>query len=99
MVNLTNLQDARQEAFAFSGGGEVYSYTVVQDAPVGYEAQAPYVLALVRLDEGPIVTAQITDVEDDLNIGDRVEMVTRRLTAEGANGMIVYGYKFRKALN
>jgi hypothetical protein len=28
----------------------------------------------------------------------RVEMVTRKLRAEGPQGMIMYGYKFRKAV-
>ncbi|MCA9889527.1 MAG: OB-fold domain-containing protein [Anaerolineae bacterium] len=86
------------EAVAFSGYGEVYSFTVVQDPPAGFESHAPYVLGLVKLDEGPIVTAQLTDIEGELAIGDRVEMVTRRLATEGPEGMIVYGYKFRKVL-
>jgi uncharacterized OB-fold protein len=87
-----------EETFQFSGQGEVYSYTVVQDPPTGYDWQAPYVLALVKLDEGPIVTAQLTDDVEPPQIGDRVEMVTRKLTTEGSTGMIVYGYKFRKVL-
>ncbi|MDX2140530.1 MAG: Zn-ribbon domain-containing OB-fold protein [Chloroflexota bacterium] len=87
------------ERFAFAGTGEVYSYTVIQEAPEGFEGQAPYVLALVKLDEGPVITTQITDLDDQpLQIGDRVEMVTRKLTTEGDRGMIVYGYKFRKIL-
>ncbi len=86
------------ERFTFAGTGEVYSYTTVQEVPEGYEDQAPYVLALIRLDEGPLITAQITDLDGELAIGDRVEMVTRKLTAEGARGVIVYGYKFRKVL-
>lgn len=81
-----------------SGLGEIYSYTIVQDAPLGFEEQAPYVLAIVKLDEGPFVTAQITDVDGDVEIGDRVEVVTRKLTTEGSQGIIVYGYKFRKVL-
>ena len=36
--------------------------------------------------------------DQPLVIGDRVEMVTRKLTTEGKRGMIVYGYKFRKLL-
>lgn len=88
----------QQERFAFSGMGEVYSFTVVQDPPESFEGQAPYVLALVRLDEGPMLTAQLTDVDGPVAIGDRVEMVTRKLTTEGSRGMIVYGYKFRKVL-
>ena len=75
--------------------GEVYSYTLVQDPPAGFEAQAPYLLALVRLDRGDLITAQLTDVEHDIQIGERVEMVTRKLTTDGARGIIVYGYKFR----
>lgn len=87
------------ERFTFAGTGEVYSYTTVQEAPEGYEGQAPYMLALVKLDEGVLITAQITDVDgDSLKIGDRVEMVTRKLTTEGERGMIIYGYKFRKVL-
>jgi uncharacterized OB-fold protein len=87
------------ERFAFAGTGEVYSYTVVQEAPEGYDDQSPYVLALVKLDEGPVITAQITDLDDQsIAIGDRVEMVTRKLTTEGPRGVIVYGYKFRKVL-
>lgn len=87
------------ERFTFVGTGEVYSYTTVQEAPEGYEDQAPYVLALVKLDEGVLITAQITDLDgDSLKIGDRVEMVTRKLTTEGERGVIVYGYKFRKVL-
>jgi uncharacterized OB-fold protein len=87
------------EQYEFAGTGEIYSYTAVQDAPEGYEEQAPYFLALVKLDEGQIVTAQLTDVAGQVAIGDRVEMVTRKLTSEGSKGMIVYGYKFRPVLS
>lgn len=87
------------EQYEFAGTGEIYSYTVVQDAPEGYEDQAPYYLALVKLDEGQIVTAQLTDIDGQITIGDRVEMVTRKLTSEGSKGIIVYGYKFRPVLS
>lgn len=90
--------DVQSERFTFAGTGEIFSYTTVQEPPEGYEEQAPYVLALVKLDEGPLITAQITDLDDPPAIGDRVEMVTRKLTTEGARGVIVYGYKFRKIL-
>ncbi len=80
------------------GTGEVYSFTTVTDPPAGFEEQAPYVLALVKLDEGPMLTAQLTDLVDNVHIGMRVEMVTRKLRTEGDSGMIVYGYKFRPVL-
>jgi hypothetical protein len=95
MVQVAQSVEMTQEPVNFSGTGEIYSYTIVQDPPEGYDGQAPYMLALVRLDEGPMVTAQITDVDGSVTIGDRVEMVTRRLTSEGKRGVIVYGYKFR----
>jgi uncharacterized protein len=99
MAYLTSKPEPKAQAVPLKGYGEVYSYTVVQEAPAGYEEQAPYYLALVKLDEGPMVTAQMTDVKDGVAIGDRVEMVTRKLTTEGSKGMIVYGYKFRKLVS
>lgn len=67
---------------------------------MGYEDQLPYVVGMVKLDEGPIVEAQITDVNAyALKIGQRMEMVTRKLRAYGDDGVIVYGYKFRPVAN
>ncbi len=92
-------QDARIE-YTFSGQGEVYSYTTVYDPPAGYEPNAPYTVALVKLVDGPIITAQLTDLgEQPVAIGMPVEMVTRRLRSDGDDrGMLVYGYKFRPAV-
>ncbi len=90
--------EIQREQFTFAGTGEVYSFTTLQETPENFDEQAPYMLALVKLDEGPLITAQLTDLDDSLAIGDRVEMVTRKLTTEGERGMIVYGYKFRKIL-
>jgi uncharacterized OB-fold protein len=85
-----------KELFTFTGVGEVYSYTTIYDAPAGFEQYAPYTVALVKLDEGPLLTAQLTDVDpENVEIGMPVEMVTRKLRTDGEEGMIVYGYKFR----
>lgn len=85
--------------YVFSGRGEVYSYTTVYDAPEGYEGSSPYTVALIKLEEGPMVTAQLTDVENGaVTIGTPVEMVTRKLREDGERGMLVYGYKFRPVL-
>jgi len=87
-------------AYAFSGKGEVYSFTRMGNAPAGFEEQAPYTVALVKLQEGPIVTAQLTDLGDqEVQIGMPVEMVTRKLRSDdGEKGILVYGYKFRPAM-
>ncbi len=83
----------------FAGEGTIYSYTVIYDAPSGYDGLVPYPAALVQLDEGVLVAAQLTDVDiDEVYVGMPVEMVTRRLRAYGESGMIAYGYKFRPRL-
>jgi len=89
-----------KEPYTFSGRGAVYSYTVIQDGPAGFENSAPYTVALVQLEEGPIVTAQLTDLgEEPVEIGLPVEMVTRKIRSDGdERGIIVYGYKFRPVL-
>lgn len=83
-----------------SGRGEVYSYTVMYNVPQGFEEQKPYVVALVKLAEGPMVTAQLTDIDHNaVTIGMAVEMVTRKLREDGLEGQIIYGYKFRPILH
>ena len=45
------------------------------NAPPGFEEQAPYTIALVKLSEGLVVTAQLTDLGDQaVEIGMPVEM-------------------------
>lgn len=89
-----------KEEFAFSGRGEVYSFTMLYDAPAGFEEATPYTVALIKLEEGPVVTAQLTDLGDaKVEIGMPVEMVTRRIRSDGdERGMLIYGYKFRPVL-
>ncbi|MFQ5575704.1 MAG: Zn-ribbon domain-containing OB-fold protein [Anaerolineae bacterium] len=83
-------------AFHFSGKGEVYSHTTIYNPPEGFEEQTPYTVALVKLEEGPMITAQLTDVAAAaVQIGMPVEMVTRKLAEQGDEGLILYGYKFR----
>jgi uncharacterized OB-fold protein len=70
------------------------------NVPHGYEEQKPYTVALIQLEEGPLVTAQLTDLDSqEVRIGLPVEMVTRKLREEGEEGQIVYGYKFRPLLS
>jgi uncharacterized OB-fold protein len=84
----------------FDGHGSLYSFSTLYQAPLGYERGLPYAVGMVKLDEGPMVEAQLTDANpDELKIGQRMEMVTRKLREQGEEGLIVYGYKFRPAAN
>ncbi|VVC00756.1 Uncharacterised protein [uncultured archaeon] len=80
----------------FSGKGKIYSFTEVSSGPVGFELEAPYVLAIVELAEGPRLTTQIVGVGGkDVKIGDDVEMIFRKIQEDSEEGLIHYGYKFR----
>ena len=84
--------------FALAGTGTVTSFTTVAAAAEEFAPFAPYVLAHIELDEGPVVTGQLTDLAGEPEIGMRVEMVVRKLRTDGARGIIVYGPKFRPLL-
>ena len=100
MISAPTVGKKHAHEYQFSGKGEVFSYTTIYDAPAGYELNVPYTVALVKLNEGPMVTAQLTDLgSQPVEIGMPVEMVTRRLRSDGdERGIIVYGYKFRPLL-
>lgn len=86
--------------FQFSGKGEIYSFTTVYEPPAGFEENAPYTIALVKLEEGPMLTAQLTDLGNKPPyIGMPLEMVTRKLRSDGERGILFYGYKFRPAVS
>ena len=89
--------DEAKTEFEFSGRGEIYSFTKIFNAPEGFEESIPYTVALVKLEEGPMVTAQLTDLgKEPVEIGMPVEMITRKLRSDGdERGLLVYGYKFR----
>ncbi len=93
----TNLED-----YPLSGKGEIYTYTVIArgGGPGEFDDQqnmvGAYVVAIVKLKEGPLVTAQLTDCEpepENFHIGMPIEAVVRRLYEQ--EGITRYCYKFR----
>lgn len=85
------------EKLRFSGKGKIYSFSEVHSGPAGMDLQVPYVLAIVQLDEGPKLTTQIVECsEKDVKIGDKVEMIFRNIRRDDPEGLLHYGYKFRK---
>ncbi len=78
-----------------SGNGEIVSFTIVHDASPSFMRQRPYVMGLIKLDEGPTITAQIVDADrEELEPGKKVKSVFRKVREDGASGIIQYGYKF-----
>lgn len=95
-----NCGEEAKEPYHFSGKGSVFSYTVIYNPPTGFEGTTPYTVAIVKLDEGPMVTAQLTDMGDQqAEIGMPVEMVTRLLRQDDdERSTLIYGYKFRPVM-
>ncbi|MEO8707523.1 MAG: Zn-ribbon domain-containing OB-fold protein [Lacisediminihabitans sp.] len=51
------------ESFTASGKGRLYSYVINHRPAPGFEADAPYAIAVVELNEGPRMMTSITGVE------------------------------------
>ena len=84
------------ERFDLKDEGKIITYTIIRAAPPGYEALAPYAVAIIRLDDGPRITAQIVDcTPSEVEIGKRVKVCFRKIAEDGKAGAISYGYKFR----
>lgn len=70
------------------------TYTIIRTASEQFEQMTPYVLAIVKLDEGPKMTAQIVCAPEEARIGMKVKPVFRRIAADGDSGVIHYGTKY-----
>lgn len=92
--------------------GTIYSFTTERQAPSTHEEFAPYVVALIDVEQldgsTQRMTMRMTDldfnrmdprgVESQVHIGDRVEVVTRRLRSDGERGLLDHGYAARRCL-
>ena len=61
-----------------SGRGTLHTYVISQRAAPGFEDETPYVIAVVKLDEGPHMMSNIVNVEakpENLPAGLPVEVV------------------------
>lgn len=77
------------------GLGELINYTISYYRTEGSEQYLPRVIGLIRLDEGPVIVGEITDVDlSELSVGMRVEAVLRKYSSDDPNGLIYYGLKF-----
>ncbi len=84
------------EAFFYSGFGKIVSYSWVYTPPKGFKSSIPYCLAIIELDEGPRLTTQVVAVtQEEVSIDMPVEFAFRKISSEGEEGVITYGFKFR----
>ena len=86
-----------KERFKLAGSavnGTIESFTIIYNAPQGFESRVPYALALIKLENGEKIVSQVVDSEK-VEIGMKVESCLRKVYADGAAGIINYGAKFR----
>lgn len=87
----------KMEKYKLSGKGEIVTYTIIHVGPDNFEEQVPYPIAVIELEEGPRITAQVVDCEnDEVEIGMKVKSTFRNIQEDGDTGAIYYGYKFKK---
>jgi len=76
--------------------GRLLEYTVLYQVGTDFLKQKPLMVGLVELDGGVKVSGQIVDVQPErLKPGVKVEVILRRIVADGKHGLVMYGYKFR----
>jgi len=91
---------AQFDSVKFSGKGKIYCFTTISrgGSPPEFTSQqnlvGSYQIAVVELNEGPKVVAQMADCKpEELKIGLPVEVTFRRIYED--DGIIRYGIKFR----
>ncbi len=76
--------------------GIIVSWTMIRVPPDGFSEQAPYPLAIVRLDDGTHITAQVVDWDKhQLHSKQKMITVLRRTIETTADGVIPYGIKVK----
>jgi len=77
-------QSNRYDWTPSSGNGTIYSFTVVHHSThVAVKDRVPYIVALVTLDEGPRMVANLLDCEPhEVKLGQRVRIIFQQVTPD-----------------
>lgn len=76
--------------------GKVITWTKIFVAPENFESEVPYICAIVEFTDKTRMTVQVIDVGDsEIKIGQKVQVVLRRIGKAPADGLIQYGVKVR----
>ena len=66
----------RQSAFA--GTGRIATFTIIRYPPKGFENQAPYVVAIIDIENGPRVVGRVSNSADEVKIGSAVALMSSK---------------------
>lgn len=74
--------------------GKVLSWTVIRSAPPAFAQDIPYTVAVLEMDDGARLMAQVADVSaDEMRTGMPVRLEFRKIRQYGRAGIIAYGHK------
>lgn len=75
--------------------GKIVSWSCLEVAPNGFEQFTPYVIALIKLEDGPTVLSRICDCDQkEVKKGLKVKAVFRKLICSNESEVIKYGIVF-----
>ncbi|MGB9721619.1 MAG: Zn-ribbon domain-containing OB-fold protein [bacterium] len=90
----SNCKSREFERIRLSESGKIVTYTTIRVAPEQFNTQVPYNVAIIELNDGVRIMAQVVDCKpDDMAIGKPVKIVFRKVQEESSAGIICYGYK------
>jgi uncharacterized OB-fold protein len=69
----------------FSGAGRILTFTAIRYPPKSFENEAPYVVAMIAIEEGPRVIGRVSNAVDELKIGTAVALMSNK------NGALEFG--------
>ncbi len=83
------------EALELPRSGRLEAFTILYSVERGARGESPVVVGLVDLGVSRVISEIVDADPGSLKSGIPVEAVFRRLSADGDEGVIVYGIKFR----
>ena len=87
-------RDTKMKLRKLGGKGRIYSLTTIRVPSDTFKESAPYTVGIVELDEGPKIEGHVVDSGRNAAIGDRVNIVFRKMYTDGEEGLIHYHFKF-----
>lgn len=61
-----------------AGEGKIATFTAIRYPPKGFEDLAPYLVALVDLNDGPRIIGRVRSSTNDVTIGSAVSLLSNR---------------------
>ena len=87
-------RDTKMKLRKLGGKGKIYSLTTIRVPSDTFKKSAPYTVGIGELDEGPKIEGHVVDSGSNAAIGDRVNIVFRKMYTDGEEGLIHYHFKF-----